>query len=161
MKVISTPQFSGNGEMLEPDVQIITFGGLWIPLNSHIVVMVLHLLEECINWKLKMKPDNRAYNPDTKAKNAVLRAFRKVVHRKVRHLQVMLQSNEMKVISTPQFSSYGEMVEPDVQIITSGGLWIPDNSHIVIMVLVVQEKVGKSHGTGVRKFSTGVVDEFE
>ncbi|KAL2537922.1 Uncharacterized protein Fot_19313 [Forsythia ovata] len=34
MKVISIPQFSGNGEMVEHDVLIITSGGLWIPAHS-------------------------------------------------------------------------------------------------------------------------------
>ncbi|KAL2456000.1 Uncharacterized protein Fot_57140 [Forsythia ovata] len=62
MKVISTPQFSGNGEMVEPDVLIITSGGLWIPVRSHIVVMVLCLLEECISWSSDYVADERRYS---------------------------------------------------------------------------------------------------
>ncbi|KAL2501407.1 Uncharacterized protein Fot_35255 [Forsythia ovata] len=92
MKGMAAPAlsgFSGNGEKVERDILIITSGGLWIPVRSsncdcaasgyihgglkenNAKIVPLQNFEDVLGFlltpKLKMKPDSRAYNPDTKA----------------------------------------------------------------------------------------------
>ncbi|KAL2459564.1 BTB/POZ and TAZ domain-containing protein 1 [Forsythia ovata] len=53
------PQFSGNSEMVEPDVQIITSGGLRIPAHSHILVSASPVLESMIERPQKHRSSQR------------------------------------------------------------------------------------------------------